>query len=270
MKQTTENKQGLLAELLRLWANIRRMDFATVFILISVGVLSTVNYYYGGRSFIKKVFTDVFASKSALVYWSTILRNIARFVISFLIPIILIKWPLRAKFKDYGLGIGDWRFGLKITLIFVAVMMPIIWFVSSSESFARTYPSCFGVKDDWGRFALFAATYLLYMTGWEFLWRGYMLFGLKEKFGFYAILVQMIPFTILHFGKPFAESISAVFAGVALGILAWRSRSFWYCMLTHTIVIISINFVAVLRYRAQNYGIALPDLLQVLKVIFER
>ena len=262
-----KDNKGLIEELRHLLGEIRKLDFATVFVFLAVAVISTANYYYGNRNFMRKVLTGQIADRGQLVYMTAILRNMARFVISFIVPLILIKWPLRAKFRDYGLGLGDWRFGLKITLIFVIVMLPIVWFVSASESFARTYPACPGVKDDWGRFLIFAGTYFFYMTGWEFLWRGFTLFGLKEKLGYYAIFVQTIPFVILHFGKPSAESFSSIFAGLALGVLSWRSRSFWYAMLTHTAIIIAINTVAVLRFRAGNYGVGLADLVEVFGVI---
>jgi hypothetical protein len=56
------------------------------------------------------------------------------------------------------------------------------------------------------------------------------LFGLKEKFGFYAVLIQMIPFVILHNGKPELETFGAIAGGIALGILALRTKSFYYCV----------------------------------------
>lgn len=267
MKITHPNK-NLIGELKVLYGKIRELDFKTTFVLTIVAVISTVNYYYGNHSFLKDVFADTFPDRSQLVYMSVIFRNIARFVFSFILPLILIKWPLRGKFRDYGLGFGDWRFGAKVTVIFVLAMLPVLWLVSASETFARTYPACPGVKTDWSKFLLFVSTYFIYMAGWEFLWRGFMLFGLKDKLGYYAILVQTIPFVILHYGKPAAESFSAIFAGVALGILAWRSRSFWYPMMTHTAVIISINTLAVLRFRTGNYGIALSDLFEILGGIF--
>ncbi len=263
MKDDRSNK-SLIDELRVLFRKIGELDFKTTFVLLAVAVISTVNYYYGNRSFMKDVFVGTFPDRSQLVYMSVILRNIARFLFSFVLPLILIKWPLKGRFRDYGLGVGDWRFGVKITIIFVLAMLPVLWFASASESFARTYPACPGVKADWGKFLLFVSTYFIYMTGWEFLWRGFMLFGLKNKLGYYAIFVQTIPFVILHYGKPSAESFGAIFAGVALGILAWRSKSFWYPMLTHTAVIISINTIAVLRFRTGNYGIALHDLIEVL------
>jgi membrane protease YdiL (CAAX protease family) len=106
------------------------------------------------------------------------------------------------------------------------------------------------------------------MIAWEFIWRGFMLFGLEAKFGYYAVLIQMIPFLILHNGKPAAETFGAIAAGLALGILALRTRSVLYCIVTHAGVMFSIDLISTLRFRAGDYGIGLSSLIKIFKVIF--
>lgn len=95
-----------------------------------------------------------------------------------------------------------------------------------------------------------------------------MLFGLEKKFGYYSVLIQMIPFVILHNGKPFLETIGAIFGGIALGILALRTRSFYYCVLTHIGVMYSIDLISSLRFRANDYGIGLDSLINLVRQIF--
>ena len=95
-----------------------------------------------------------------------------------------------------------------------------------------------------------------------------MLFGLEEKFGYYAIFIQMIPFLILHNGKPVLEAFGAIIAGLALGVLAYRTRSIFYCVFTHACVMFSIDFISILRYRADNYGVGFYSLIHVFKQIF--
>ena len=68
---------------------------------------------------------------------------------------------------------------------------------------------------------------------WEFIFRGFLLFGLKDKFGEGAILLQMIPFTIFHFGKPEIETISCIITGIYFGYVAYRGKSFWPAYIIH-------------------------------------
>jgi hypothetical protein len=98
------------------------------------------------------------------------------------------------------------------------------------------------------------------MLGWEFFWRGYSLFGLKSKFGYYSIFIQMIPFFILHKGKPEVELFASIFAGLILGVQALRSRSFIYCWLLHWLVMFSIDGISILRSQKDIYGIGISDL----------
>ena len=94
-----------------------------------------------------------------------------------------------------------------------------------------------------------------------------MLFGLKEKFGYYSVLIQMIPFLILHNGKPAPETFGAIIAGLALGILALRTNSILYCVLTHMSVMFSIDLISVLRFKADDYGVGINSLINIITTI---
>ena len=106
------------------------------------------------------------------------------------------------------------------------------------------------------------------MFAWEFVWRGFLLFGLEEKFGYYAVLIQMIPFVILHNGKPYMETFGAIIGGIALGILAFRTRSFLYCVIVHIGVMFTIDLFSVLRYRAADFGIGINSFINIIREIF--
>jgi membrane protease YdiL (CAAX protease family) len=106
------------------------------------------------------------------------------------------------------------------------------------------------------------------MFAWEFIWRGFTLFGLEKKFGWYAVFIQMIPFVILHNGKPFLETFGAILGGIGLGIIALRTRSVYYCIIIHLGVIYSIDILSVLRYRANDYGVGFESFINLLKQFF--
>jgi membrane protease YdiL (CAAX protease family) len=106
------------------------------------------------------------------------------------------------------------------------------------------------------------------MLAWEFVWRGFMLFGLYEKFGFYSIFIQMIPFVILHNGKPMLETFGSILAGLALGVLALRTKSIFYCVIAHMSVMFSIDLISTLRYRANDFGIGFSSLMNIIKNLF--
>ena len=174
----------------------------------------------------------------------------------------------RRPLRSFGLGAGDWRFGLRVSVLFYLVMLPLLWFASASSAFQSVYPHSHIVRGDWTLFLVYEAAFVLYFIGWEFVWRGYMLFGLRPHTGAaVAVLAQMIPFVILHYGKPVPETVGAIVAAIALGALSLRARSFWYAVLIHWSVMLTIDLLATLRFRSGSTGIGLQALADVFSAL---
>jgi membrane protease YdiL (CAAX protease family) len=254
----------LKAELGKLLSLVKELDRKVITIFLTVAVLQTISYYYLSRRFFRaNLFQqyqhnpDVFLIE--YYYWF-----FGDFLIYFILPLFIIKFYFKEKFSDYGLSAGDYKTGIKITALFLLIMLPLVWIVSTLPEFNKTYPHLPAARDSWTTFFIFESGMLIYMISWEFIWRGYMLFGLKEKFGYYAVLIQMIPFLILHNGKPAPETFGAIIAGIALGILALRTNSIFYCVITHISVMFSIDFISTLRYRVKDYGIGLDSIINVI------
>lgn len=239
----------LSKEYRKLLTEIKTLDFKTSYVFISVSVIIFVSVVYATPMFYyEHIGRDRLMSR---IYWL-----LSDGLLMFVLSAVSIKFVLKGKLKDYGFTLGDKKFGFVSFFIFLAVMLPVVWIVSASQNFASTYPQGGSeLKSNLNLFLLYELCIMVYMLGWEFLWRGYMLFGLKNKFGYYAIFVQMIPFFILHRGKPEIELFASILAGVILGIQAIRSNSFFYCWLLHSCVMISIDSISVIRYATNFYRI---------------
>ena len=152
-----------------------------------------------------------------------------RLVLYFLIPMLVILLIFRERPSTYGLRLGDWRTGLLWTAVGCIGMAFIIWFVARTPEMQRFYDA--KAPDN--------TLYLLYITaadlfGWEFMWRGFMLFGLAYFFGpGAAIWLAAVPFAFMHLGKPELETFSTLFGGAAFGFVAWKTGSFFYPFLIH-------------------------------------
>ena len=255
----------MLKELKELWLIIKKLDRKIVIIFLAVAILQTFSWYITSRRFFRYNYFESMQSNPNIFLYEYFYWFAGDFITLFLLPVLIIKILLKERISDYGLRIGDYKTGLKYSLLFLAVMIPIIWFVSSGSEFSQTYPQLNDVKYSWNLFLIFEAGILLYMVAWEFIWRGFMLFGLKPRFGYYTVLFQMIPFVILHNGKPAIETIGAIVAAIALGILALRTRSILYCIITHAGVMFCIDLISVLRYRTNEYGTGIDSLFKILK-----
>jgi len=152
-----------------------------------------------------------------------------RFIWYFLIPALTILLLFREPITSYGFQIGNWRVGLAWTAVVCAIMAVILLFVARTPAMQTYYQAR----------APESVPRLLYITGvdlfgWEFLWRGLMLFAFARAFGpGAAIWLQAVPFALLHLGKPATETLTTLFGGAVFGFIAWQSQSFVYPFLIH-------------------------------------
>ncbi|HEY8210585.1 MAG TPA: type II CAAX endopeptidase family protein [Myxococcaceae bacterium] len=176
-------------------------------------------------------------------------------------PLLLARATGGSFTRSYGMGLGDWSVGVRLAGALLAVMLPVVWLASRTAAFKGQYPlagnaaylvGAAGSKDARASVALFAAyeaAYFAYFIGWEFFFRGWMLNGLLPAFGRAgAVLVPTAPFVLMHLGKPEVEALGAVVAGVALGVLALRTRSFWYGAVLHGVVAVWMDVVSAFPY----------------------
>lgn len=189
-------------------------DWKIVTITIVSTLLLMVDYYHRLTQF---------------KYWDRVLLYL-------LIPLIIIVFIFRENPKEFGFSLGDWKAGLLITAISILFMAPIIYYLGSGNESMRAYyqPSMNGLP--WTTF--------LDLIGWEFLFRGWILFGYARQFGHNALWLQAVPFALMHNGKPEVETLSTIFGGFAFGWIAYRTRSFLYPFLIHWFIATFIIVVA--------------------------
>jgi len=159
-----------------------------------------------------------------------------------LVPLAAGYLLFRDKPWDYGIRIGQWKPSIILTTISLGAMALILYVTGKIPEF-RSYYQMYDI--DWPELLL---SHALYMFAWEFLFRGYMLFGLEKSIGKSAIFVQTIPFVLMHLGigKPFLETLACIPGGFILGYIAYRTRSFLPCFIIHfgiyVMMIFFINF----------------------------
>ncbi len=142
-----------------------------------------------------------------------------------LIPLGIVVLVLREDPRRFGLTLGDWRKGLLFSVAGIVVMGVVIAGLARLEEFRWYYARGFFEERQTQRILEFALRQGIYMFSWEFIFRGFMLFGLRERLGSLAVWVQAIPFAIMHLGKPELETLSTIFGGAAFGYIDLKSRS---------------------------------------------
>lgn len=179
-----------------------------------------------------------------LLYWAA---SIILFY--FISPILLIVFILKERLTEYGFAIHFSWDSYRPYLHMLIIMVPIIGYFSGTQSFLAGYPfySVERTEQLYPNFIIWQFFYFLQFIALEFLFRGFLLHGTKGKFGFYAIFVMMIPYCMIHFGKPLAETIGAIVAGIVLGIMSLKTRSIWPGVMLHYGIAIMMDLSVLYR-----------------------
>jgi len=167
----------------------------------------------------------------------------ALYGLSPLVPMFLF----RNKPRNYGLRIGNIKVWSKDILFYLAIMIVILLVSFKFSHLKVTYPLYQKAKFGLDHFLIYQAIQLFHMLGWEFFFRGFMLFGLSKKIDpKLSILIQTIPFALMHYRKPALEAYGSVFAGVFQGMIGIQAGSFLPCALLHWLVALAADVIGII------------------------
>ena len=178
-------------------------------------------------------------------------------ILTLVLPLFLY-YKLVDREPSYFYGLKPKREGLQVYATLMLLMVPIVAVASFQTSFLDFYPT---YKDttaneqlnvpEWVTALIYELSY-----GWDFLptelmFRGFMVIGLSRIFSnnqhgrarpsvarpsvarLGVVLPMVVAYASIHFGKPLGETISSVFGGYLLGVLALYTRSIWGGLLIH-------------------------------------
>lgn len=178
----------------------------------------------------------------ALGWWVVIVT-----IFYFVIPMIGIKLFYKEKLSDYGLKFGAETGFWKLLFACIAVMLPLVYLMSLTSGFAAKYPFLRIYNGElyigW-TLMIWELIYFFQFFGLEFFFRGFLVHSLKKSLGLYSIFVMTVPYCMIHFSKPPAETLSAIAAGIFLGWLSYKNGSIWLGLILHCTVAFSMDIFA--------------------------
>jgi membrane protease YdiL (CAAX protease family) len=202
--------------------------------LVLAAFLMALFAYQGHPGFFLKHFGHLDWVKERPDFYSQAWRFLFTFVVFFVVPAGVVKFVFHKPLRDYGLTLGDRRFGVYFVLISLAVLPIPLYLNAGSSEFLLEYPLWKYSGATTSNFFLWSSLYLFYYIGWEFFFRGFMQFSLVGRIApFFIIMMQTLPSTIIHIGKPEGETLAAIAGGIIFGAVALRTRSILYPLVVH-------------------------------------
>lgn len=247
----------------RLRAAVRRLDVQTATVLTVAGFLVVLQFTLGSRTFFVRDLASALSPEwRGLASWGWWFGM--QGVLGFVVPVLVLRWGFRQSWPSMGLALGDWKLASTLAGVYLVGVAIGTWVLSDGSDFQAQYPHYKAATRDWSLFLMYEALFLFYWIGWEYLWRGFVLFGTRHSLGLAAIFVQALPFAALHVDKPWPEAMLSVVGGIALGALVWRCRSFWIAVPLHAAQMLLLDLWCTLRARSDASGIGVEALLDAL------
>jgi CAAX protease family protein len=231
----------------------RRLDREAAIVLLSAVLCLTGIHFFGRpgmletwrdlcraldleglfRSLESYLFNAPQARFHARVFWAAA-RALGFLVVPALVVVLVLRRPLgEFGLRTRGILPHGW-----IYLAMLGLIAPAVIIASYTAPFQATYPFYRVEAGErlWPNFWLWELMYASQFVGIEFFFRGFLVHGLKRRMGYTAVWASLVPYTMIHFEKPFAECLGAVVAGWVLGTLSLKTGSMWWGAAIHTTV----------------------------------
>jgi membrane protease YdiL (CAAX protease family) len=236
----------------------KEYDWRPVVVLAFGAVFLTLMEYWGGSRTYVALVENLHGDSAEPTFWSELRTSpFARLfefawwsgwrVLGYFVLPAITLWSMRLRIREHGLettGFSDhaWIYAFAYSIVLVCVVV-----VSYTEEFSTYYPFYKLASRSWFDFVAWELLYAAQFFSLEFFFRGYWLKALKPIMGSHAIFAMVVPYCMIHYGKPMTEALAAIIAGVVLGTLAMKTRSIWSGFLIHCSVAVSMDVAALLQ-----------------------
>jgi membrane protease YdiL (CAAX protease family) len=207
-------------------------------------------YYFGKSNHSIVIFPEFFKSLYAtssipeLSFYTKVYWVAFGITVYFIIPWTYIRCR-GEKLRDYGVRLPTSYSHMWIYVVMLVIVIIMAYLASFQQSFQNKYPYYKYFQEAPLLYGLFWVGRAVRFFALEFFFRGYLLFSLRDKMGDSAIFVSMVPYCMLHFGKPFSETIFAIVGGIIFCWIALRTKSIWGAVVLHVALAIAMDFFSI-------------------------
>jgi len=190
---------------------------------------------------ISKIVLHGVPRETYIFYYKILVNSYGLITIFVVMAVMKFFFDRKEDFGIYGLRFK--RVDYRPYLIMFLMMVPIIYIATYLPDFLDYYPTY--KRTGGAKFAnyygfpemvskiIYESVYLFDFLNTEVFFRGLLVIGFSRLLGKNAILPMAATYAVLHFGKPMGETISSVFGGYILGIIALYSRNIWGGVFIH-------------------------------------
>ena len=226
-----------------------------VFVAITVAVLAFIFYYFINRSITNWIEDKNKFSKTNQLFKHALSKFLGLILFG-IFPASLVILILPMNFRELGIGTQNMTksFLYSLPLGFFAII--INRFAASKPKNLAVYPQMRIPVWTPVLFIFNAICWSVYLLGYEFLFRGVLLFLCLPQMGVInSVTINTAFYSLAHVHKGFRETIGAIPLGIILCILTLQTGTIWCAFLIHVTLALSNDFWSV--YHNKEMAIAL-------------
>ncbi|MDW3194636.1 MAG: CPBP family intramembrane glutamic endopeptidase [Cytophagales bacterium] len=172
---------------------------------------------------------------SKLLFWGVAPLTIV-------LPLLIFHQRIEKRPADYyGLRMNKVAVRTYLLLLAIAILVIIAGsFLSEIQEYYPRYKYSYGNKlvehfgwSPWKTVAGYELSYAMNFLGVELFFRGFLILAFYRIVGPKVVLAMVASYAFLHFGKPIGETISSVFGGFILGVIALKTKNIWGGVMIH-------------------------------------
>ncbi len=198
-----------------------------------VPVLFAMHFLFTGSKRIRLWLNRRFGREAASVRRVLLSRLLGTFLFGF-IPALLVLFLYGQPLRDFGLNTDAFRRIIPFWLVSGILIFILVYFISRRERNLALYPQIRCRVWDTGLVLLSAVSWMVYIAGYEFMFRGFLLFASFGSYGYWpAIAINVIYYALAHIHRGALETFGAVPAGLVFCYFSLQTGSLCFALLTH-------------------------------------
>ncbi|MBN2324143.1 MAG: CPBP family intramembrane metalloprotease [Spirochaetes bacterium] len=173
-------------------------------------------------------------------------KRITSFLLFTVSVVIFIKVILGESLKRYGLSKGGGQVPTAVVLPLLVLSALTLLFYSKRERVYKNYPEVELARVSKGYFVVSTFTYVLYFFGYESLYRGFLLFGLRRYTGDWISIVVSMAFTAFtHLRAPKHLLLGTVVTGFTFPYVCLATESIRLIFMLHCLIGIGMDILCI-------------------------
>jgi len=178
-------------------------------------------------------------------------KRVTSFLLFTLSVVLFIKFVLGDSIKRYGLSKGSGHIPPSVILPLFVLSALTLLFYSKKERVYKNHPEVHLASISKGYFIISTVTYVFYFFGYESLYRGFLLFGLRRYTGNWIAIVVSMAFTAFtHIRAPRHLLLGSVVTGFIFPYVCLATESIRLILVLHCLIGIGMDVLCI-RTRAR-------------------